>query len=511
MELLITLAGIVLAIVFWLVSPESLRRQLRRFVGRLSRRHPAVAVEPDIAVFDGRVEILTDELLSHPADAIRKTQFYEMAPLDWDIIAAQADVERDQQADVIEQLSRPSDNLRLVCIHGEPGSGKSTLAWRVAAELYKRHGALVIRVKDKEEPEVWYRMTEFCMRVNRPVCVLADDLFRDTQVCRAIRELSPWLPLSILATAQTNEYRPGRLKGQVVPIPLAPPSLKEKERVLRRLGQDLKDLSRDQLTRLKAANEFLVLMVELTSGKGFQDVVQDSLDNLLRRHEHVYRAYEYLCFAYSYGVALPAPLVERLDAQGRFHDLPNQEGAQGLVFYDDGRPELLRPGHPRRAETARRLFEKHRSPATVLQELVKAVDVSRPLERRFIAHLLRSLAYKRPKTVEEALPHVEREIAECLKQAGRISELTIWRAFYLALGRHDEAEGCLDAALTLEPVTSADCNLTPMLYRERGRERDALPGLGIAGFTVILNWAAVVLPIYDWSNDTAVKATKKQR
>jgi tetratricopeptide (TPR) repeat protein len=478
LELLIAIIGILLTIILWLVSPVSLQRRLRRLFSRLFRRHPAVAVKPDSDLFSGRVEILTDELLSHPADAARTMQFYEMvAPLDWDIIVAHADIERDQQDDVIEQLLQPVSSLRFVCIHGEQGSGKSTLAWRAAAELHKRYRALVIRVKDKEDPEVWYQMTEFCHRMGRHFYVLVDDLFRNPEVGRALQELNPWLPLTVLATSQTNEFCPGRLKGEVVAIPLRPPTRGEKERVLRRLGHDARDLNPEQLNRLEQANEFLVLMVELTSGRGFQDIVQDSLNNLLRLHESVYRAYEYLCFAYSYGIAIPASLLERLDAEGRYHDLPNQEGAQGLIFYDESRSELVRPGHMRRADTARRLFERRRSSANVLLELVKIVAVSNPIERRFISNLLLSLATRKSEVVKKAFPDIKRNITECLQQAHIISELTIWRAFYLALERFDEANRCLDTALELEPVSSTDCNLALMLYRERGRERDALPVL----------------------------------
>lgn len=463
------LGEVVLNVLSWLVPPER--------VWRLFRRHSAAATI-DIAIFDGRVEVLTDELLSHPADAARKRQFYEMAPLDWDILAAHADIERDQQGSVIEQLRQPSGSLRFVCICGESGSGKSTLAWRAAAELYRRDHALVIRVKDKEDPDVWYQMPEFCTKTGLPVLVLADDLFRNPDVCRALRELNSQLPLTVLATSQMNEYRPGRLKGQVVPITLGPPSIEEKRRVLRRLRQNLWRPSPEQLSRIEAANEFLVLMVELTSGKGFQQVIEDSLDSLSRLYEPVYHAYEYLCFSYSYGIALPTSVLERLDAKGRLHDLPKQLGAQGLIFYDESRSESLRPGHPRRAEMARRLFERHRSSATVLSELVKAVDVSRWSERRFIAHLLRSLAsHRRTDVLEEALPYIEHKVAECFQQASRVSELTIWRAFYLALDRHDEAHRCVDAALAVEPVSSHDCLLALGLYRERGRERDALPVL----------------------------------
>jgi Cap4-like dsDNA endonuclease family protein len=103
---------------------------LKQFIG-------AEAIE----LFEGRVELLTDDLLSRPADLDRIQQFYAGAPLDWDIIAACGDIERDQQQKLVEQLSVPSETLRLLCIVAEPGAGKSTLAWRVAAELYSKYGA----------------------------------------------------------------------------------------------------------------------------------------------------------------------------------------------------------------------------------------------------------------------------------------------------------------------------------------------------------------------------------
>ena len=207
-----------------------------------------------------------------------------------------------------------------------------------------------MHVKGWEAPEVWYRMPEFCSLVRRPVLVLADDLFRDPEVRMALQQLSPWLPLTVLATSQTHEYRPGRLNGELIPIPLREVSSQERTRALRRLGQDSKHLDPSQSARLSAADDFLVLMAELTSGKGFEAIVQESLDNLVRRHPAMYRAYEYVCLPYSYGVAVPAALLDRLDAKGSFHDLPNREGVKGLIFYNEARPDCLRPGHPRRAE-----------------------------------------------------------------------------------------------------------------------------------------------------------------
>ena len=443
-----------------------------------------MAFGPDISMFDpDSVEIVTHELLSsNPADAVHCKQYYEGAPLDWDVIAANADIKRDQQAGLIEQLRHSSDSLRFFCILGESGSGKSTLGRRVAAELHEKYGAVVIRLRKNSEdpttPDVWYHMETFCKKAGEPVYVLADDLFRKPEVCRALEELGPSLPLTVLATSRTNEYHPGRLKGQVVTIALGPPTKAEIDRVIRRVQRSGWKPSSQELTRAQVANEFLVLMVELTSGRRFQEVIEDTLEGLLRRYEPIYRAYEYLCFAYSYDVAIPTRILERLDTRGRFYDLPNQQGAKGLIFYDESRPELVHPGHPLRAEMTRRVYEGHRSSAIVLEELVNVVDGSERLDRKFMASLLRSLAHKGGTDVlKTALPHIEHKVAECVEQAGRIDELVTWRSFYLAVDRRDEANACADAAFTVEPTSLMECDLLLSLYREVDRERDALPAL----------------------------------
>jgi tetratricopeptide (TPR) repeat protein/energy-coupling factor transporter ATP-binding protein EcfA2 len=476
MELYLAIAGILITLLLWLISPESLRRWIRQLPVWLFRSHPAAAAQPDLAMFDGRVQLLTEHLFSRPADAARKSQYYEAeGPLDWDIIAAQADVERDQQADVMKLLNRPVDSLRFICLLGESGIGKSTLAWRVAAELFRRHQSLVLQVRGWDAPEVWYRMPEFCSMVRRPIVVLADDLFRDPAVRVALQQLSPWLPMAVLATSQTHEYRPERLKGEVVPIPIKTVTSEERTRALVLLGKDPSHRDRNQSTRLMVADDFLVLMAGLTSGKGFQSIVQESLDNLARQHPLVYRAYEYVCFAYSYGIAVPMSLVERLDSQSSFHDLPNREGARGLIFCDEAHPGCVRPGHRRRAELASTLFQRNRPPTNVLDELVRAADASAPLQRRFVADILRSVTLKNGRIVEEILPRIQEQVATCVRQSSTMSELALWRAFYLGVGRSEEAEGLVDVALALKPVTFQDVDSAVYLLRERGREADALP------------------------------------
>jgi Cap4-like dsDNA endonuclease family protein len=284
---------------------DDVQEILKRFVGGAA-----------IDLFEGRLQALTDDLLARTASAQRIQQYYAGAPLDWDIIAAHGDIERDQQDELIEQLSQPSETVRLVCIVAEPGAGKSTLAWRVAAELHRQHGAFVVRVRDKEAADLWYLMTEFYAKVGRPFYVLVDDLFRDPEVINALRELSPWLPITILATSRANEYHPHRLRGEVLPEPLKEPSLGEKERILQRLGKTRVDLTSEQQKRLNTANQFLVLMMEVTAGKELREIIRDTLERLRQQDESAYRAYEYLCFTYQYSISIPESCWSALMCKG---------------------------------------------------------------------------------------------------------------------------------------------------------------------------------------------------
>ncbi len=233
--------------------------------------------QPLLELFGGRVEALAYDLLSQPANPNRIQQFYAGAPLDWDILAAQGDIPRDQQEGLLKQLREPSNSLRFVCIVAEPGAGKSTLAWRTAATLHQEDGALVLRVKDKEDPDVWYLIGEFCRKIKRPFYALADDLFRDADVVSALRELNVFLPITVLATSRANEYRPSRLKAEVIRVPLSEPSRDEKERILRRVGKPRGTLTPEQEKRLDGANQFRVLMMELTAGKKLVEIVTDAL------------------------------------------------------------------------------------------------------------------------------------------------------------------------------------------------------------------------------------------
>ena len=440
---------------------------LKRFIGGAA-----------IDLFEGRVEALTDDLLSHPASYERIQQFYSGAPLGWDIIAAHGDIERDQQEDLIKQLNHPSETLRLFCIVAEPGAGKSTFMRRVAAELHKRYEAFLIRITSKEDANVWFLMSTFCQKVKRPFYILIDDVFRDPEVISALCELDQSLPITILATSRSNEYRTIRFGGKFERMSLKEPSPIEKERILLRLGKTRSDLTKEQKVRMDNANQFLVLMMELKDpmGRRLEEIVQETVEWLQINDESAYRAYEYLCLAYLHSISIPASLLERLDPQGRFYNLPSRPKTQGLIFYDEDRTRNIRAGHPSIAEIAYSFYEKLRSPISVLSEIIDAVDASDYLERNFAGHLLRAMGQAKSPILASAFPRIEEFIASC-KQYATINDLSVWRVFYLSLGHLEQAEECVDAAMALAPINSIECTTLLYFHRERGKECDVLPAI----------------------------------
>jgi tetratricopeptide (TPR) repeat protein/class 3 adenylate cyclase len=434
----------------------------------------SVATIEAFNVFGGRVEIVTDELLSHPASPKRIQQFYTGAKLDWDIIAAHGDIPRDQHEELLKQASQPFQEMQLICIVAEAGAGKSTSAWRIAAELHKQHQALVIRIKDSDDADMWYRLPEFCAKVGRPFYVLVDDIFHNPDAASAFHELKPWLPVMVLATSRPNEYRASRLKCETSRLDLKQPSLSEKERILKKLGKSRSDLTAEQQRRLDAANQFLVLMIELTEGKELREIVRDTVERLYELDEAAYRAYEYLCLVYQHSVAMPISLLERLDRDGRFHNLPERETAQGLIFWDS-RERHVRVGHPVIAETAAKFYAQRHAPQAVLEEIAAAVDMISLDERRFLAFLLLVTARRNSPLLASMPKPLGSMIARYVQSAERISELNIWRALYRQLGQPEHAERCMELMLVLEPVSSWDCNFLVNLFRERGRHHEALP------------------------------------
>jgi len=427
--------------------------------------------------FEGQVRVLSDDLFGHPASKDLIQRYYGGAPLDWDIIAARGDIKRDKHAEAWQKLTAPCIGLHLVSIVAEPGAGKSTLAWRLAAGLHQAGFGPVLQVRG-DDAGVWYRISEVCEGSRRQVFALVDDLFRQDDTLEALQNLSRSLPLTVLATSRANEYRPQRIRvDQIDKVTLEAPSEAEKDEILRSLGLTRGDLSPEQRTRLERCNQFLVLMMELTSGKDLYDIVRDSVERLREIDEAGHRAYEYLTFAGRLGVFVPESVLESLDPDGRFHHLPERDTLKGIVFRDEERPFLVRPGHPLVAGAAYSLYESYRSPSVVLDKIAAAIDTGEKSERLFLWHLLRQLAREKSPLVGNLSTQVERVAADCVATTRSVSELVTWSEFWENVRQPAAAAQCIDLASTYLPVSQADCLALMQLHIKRGSDESAL-GVG---------------------------------
>jgi hypothetical protein len=397
-----------------------------------------------------------------PASDEEVQQYYKGAPLTWNLIAARGDIERDQYHSLIDIFTALKKQTYTLCLSGGPGSGKSTLAWRLATEISQTTGRPLVHILDNEEDEIWYKLEAFVQESTQPLIVLIDDVFRNNDARRALASLRPDLNITIIATSRINEIPYDlRLPFQIQIEEMGAPTLHEKTRVLQRLelyGYKL-DMEREKYP--SHADSWLVMMIEITTGEGLVKIVRDSVNRLRHLDEVIYRAYEYLCYAGQYDLAVPESLITRLDNQGHFYKLLEHPIGKGLIFgdsyytYDEGHyVNMLRTQHPTIAHEALKIYR--RDPLTITKEFIIVVQPSQRVHRLFLRSLLSRLALNQQVSlVRELLEHNAGEINAILLACSN-SELIYWAALYRILNDQYKMAEIEDLVLNKLPEWSED-------------------------------------------------------
>ena len=461
--------GLLVTIVSWILSiPQKiLTFVIQKFLAKKRR------LANEIKAFEGNVELVDKRKLSQCALPKRVQQFYEGAMLNWDIIAARADIERDKQEEVLQILLSDEQLLRMVFITGEPGSGKSTFAWRIVAELHLRNHSLVLRVKRADDPQVWFRISEFCAHVKQHVYVLADDLLRYEEVVQALRQLDPSLCMTILATSQTAEYHPHRLTCQPCQIDIVAPSDDEKARMLKKIGMSYQDLTFDQQIRLDKATDFRILMLELTTGSSHTEAIIETVRKLERVSHIAFEAYKYICFCYQYEISIPSGVLELLNPQGKFYQIGQRPELQGLVFQEETHPKYLRTGHSRTATIAFSVY--HQAPKIVLTDIIRAIEKNQSEHRSFILHLILRILSVDKSVILATLSNIAPTLSLLYKEADSIREALYWHSIFHDVKMVTEMRACENAMLGMLPKNSSECTKLVRILRQIGRAHEALP------------------------------------
>lgn len=256
-----------------------------------------------------------------PASQEAVQAFYSgRSMLSWEIVAAGAVVPRQQRDDFIARYgSEIPTQVELVCVTGEMGEGKTTFLWDVAYEIKQKLDCVLVQCI-VTDPAAWGKLANAVNDERLPVIVIVDDVFVSDsfkQAMYAVAQVN--LPIRILATSRSYDL-PKYDQFAFDNVQLNPPTRTEIDSLISRFAQTVIDDERRQ--SLYKVKSWLVLMMEMSSGSEFQNVVIQSLEYLRRQDQHHYLAYLYVCFVSQYNIAVPRDLLSALHPEFRNVQIP---------------------------------------------------------------------------------------------------------------------------------------------------------------------------------------------
>ncbi len=315
-------------------------------------------------------------------------QYYDGNLINWGIVSSDGIIEREAYSELVEKWIPPTHLTNMICIVGDAGEGKTSLAWKFIYEMAKQQDCPIYQIWNSER-SVWAELKTFYNEsLQKPFIVLVDDVFRDEDVIVALQNIGNQIPMTILATSRTNEYRSERrLSFDVESINLKRPSYSEKERIINKIGNSkLENIKKDLL---EESVPFLVFMMEVTHGKKFQDIIRDEITRLNKLDKIAYIAYRYVCSTYRYQISIPKPLLERIDND--FYDIEIEElhpASAGVIIEDDYFLGYLRARHPLIAEHSLKYYIGR---DTTINKMFNVTDVKSIIERKSMLHLFREM------------------------------------------------------------------------------------------------------------------------
>ncbi|MCD4675501.1 MAG: hypothetical protein K8S18_05825, partial [Desulfobacula sp.] len=398
-------------------------------------------------------------------------QYYDGDRVNWGIVASDGIIERDAYNELVEKWIPPTYLTNMICIVGDAGEGKTSLAWKFIYEMAKKQDCPIYQIWNSER-SVWAELKKFYTEsLQKPFIVLVDDVFRDEDVMVALQNIGNQIPMTILATSRTNEYRgERRLSFDVKSVNLKRPSYSEKERIINKIGNSkLENIKKDLL---EESVPFLVFMMEVTYGKKFQDIIRDEITRLSKLDEIVYRAYRYVCSAYRFQISIPKALLERIDND--FYDIEIEElhpASAGIIIEDDYFLGNLRARHPLIAEHSLKYYIGR---DTTINQMFNAIDVKSIIERKSMLHLFREMVKNNCPDLDNILSENKERVEEFFKCA-TISEMALWRFIFEKINADNMIPRCMDIALSINPVSGSDCIWLKNFYQEKGEEIKSVP------------------------------------
>lgn len=278
------------------------------------------------AYIEQELDIVTEDI---PSSNCAPEDFYKGASVEWESIRKKYDIRRRVTDDIlIESVldSHKSLSVNFFVLKGYAGSGKSITLRRVAWDSATEYKKTVLWLR-KGGIVRYDLIEELCDLTEERVFLFVEDALHHSRELEALISIAirKKLELSIVAGARTNEWNVSAhlLENYVTgEYELRDLAEREIEDLLSKLEntQCLGELEKYSLAERKAhflltsQRQLLVALHEATSGKSFEEIVENEYQNIVPTDAQT--LYLDVCTLHRFGVGVRAGLISRVSGVG---------------------------------------------------------------------------------------------------------------------------------------------------------------------------------------------------
>lgn len=423
------------------------------------------------------------------------------AAKNWTLITQGNYIDRDQQEDFfnLAQELKSDKGISFLLIEGKPGAGKTALMKWLTYQL-SQEGEIVLQLKG-EDYNWLYLLSEFSDQIQQqPIYLMVDDLFRDEEFfLRSLEDNDLQFPLIIIGTTRINENQQERaelahyqIKGLTLEL-----NSEERERFLQEIrhkdkeaDQRLNQLSKEALNKVKNAPTLLVLMLQLSEGKPFDQIIADVIKKLPNQPDYpVYPVFGVICAFYQHGTVVYPDIIKlclpnfsqdsidnviNIGLETDLKGLVQKEirsGYEGLTaIHQDIAYYAIQTNFKRRNNENlpyhQGLVEKY------LRISIPQLESNQETHQRWFAPQLRSLMiYNQKELVNKILGDFSDKIQN-LQMTCSIKTLIYWQRIYFLFNLQEDVKRCINLIIEAQPNDNSEYQYRLSLIEKVGTKED---------------------------------------
>ena len=438
-------------------------------------------------------EVLDEHFFQKAARNRRRSKIINLKTADWLLILQKDYIERDQQSNLLEiaqELAKIPD-ISWLLIRGEHGAGKTALLLWLAHELFCQGHRVVYKKRGQDLGLDWLeQLGEFSEQTGEQhFYVIIDDLFQYEHLLDGLDRVEFPFPCTLIGTTRLNEDQQDRLvgHGQIKFLNLNRNSETEKKLVIEKVYQDeaaeakFKGMTPEKRQELMDSPNMLVLMLQLSEGKVFNNIIADFIMDLSDTdQEPIYQAFGIVCSFFQYGAVVPIEVLKLCLPKGDFSEKFILKKLEGLVEITTvaAKTQILTTIHELIAKTAMQVkydptYKKNKkenrpysfieNPSLFERNLrlaIENLDVNQEIQRRWIRNSLRIFASRVScdiNLIRKIIIEYQTKI-DALREGSSITAWTSWGNMYFKVGLFDEYNYCIHQVLTTKPQNFIESN-----------------------------------------------------